>query len=174
MLETKPNQIIYSIPRSGRRANLGRATKDTLAFTRDCFTSKLYCGSQSSLCCHPQLQNLPYCNIIARPLRKIRPPHRAPLFMPYSMQYWEWQSRVKAKEGNHAYRNTPGCYRKRNLTKSYMCMYIFTHTYICMHIYMYIYKYTYIHVYMYVCVYIYIYIYTHTHTYIYIYIHIYI
>jgi len=45
-----------------------------LAFTRYSFTSKLYCGSLSSCYCSPDLQSLPYCNTIARPLRNIRPP----------------------------------------------------------------------------------------------------
>jgi len=53
-------------------------THPPVAFARDCFTSKLYCGSQSSFDCHPQLQSLPYCNIIARPLRNIRPPPPSP------------------------------------------------------------------------------------------------
>jgi len=51
-----------------------------LAFARDYFTSKLYCGSQSSFYCHPQLQRLPCYNIIARPLRNIRPPPTEPPF----------------------------------------------------------------------------------------------
>ena len=46
----------------------------SLALTRYCFTSKLYCGSQSSFYTPPHLQSLPYCNTIARPLRNIRPP----------------------------------------------------------------------------------------------------
>ena len=50
----------------------------TLAFTRYCFTSKLYCGSPSSIhhpCIAPlYLQSLLYCNHIARPLRNIRSP----------------------------------------------------------------------------------------------------
>jgi len=45
-----------------------------LAFTRYCFTLKLYCGSPSSFYCPPHLQSLPFCITIARPLRKIRPP----------------------------------------------------------------------------------------------------
>jgi len=49
-----------------------------LAFTRYCFTSKLYCGSQSSFYCPPQLRSLPYCNTIARLLRNKRPPPPTP------------------------------------------------------------------------------------------------
>jgi len=49
-----------------------------LAFTSCCFTSKLYCGSQSSLSPPLHLQSLPYCNTIARPLRNIRPPSDSP------------------------------------------------------------------------------------------------
>ena len=49
------------------------------AFTRYCFTSKLYCGSQSFFYSpSPHLQSLPYCNTIARPLRNICPPTDAP------------------------------------------------------------------------------------------------
>ena len=36
----------------------------------------------------PHLQSLPYCNTIARPLRNIPPPHRPPLVMSYTIQYW--------------------------------------------------------------------------------------
>jgi len=62
-------------------------TKPTLAFTRYCFTSKLYCRSQSSFCCPPpHLQSRPYCDIIARPLRNIRPPLRPPFSKPYTIQ----------------------------------------------------------------------------------------
>ena len=56
-----------------------------LALTRYCFTSKLYCRSQSSSYCPPppHLQSLPCCNTIARPSRSIRPPHR-PSFVCYT------------------------------------------------------------------------------------------
>jgi len=57
-----------------------------LAFTRYCFTSKLNCGSQSSVCCHPQLQGLPYCSTIVRPLRNICPPPPPPShIIPYEI-----------------------------------------------------------------------------------------
>ena len=59
-----------------------------LAFTRYCFTSKLYCGSQSSLYCPPHLQSLPYCNTITRPLRSIRPPTDPRMLMPYTIRDW--------------------------------------------------------------------------------------
>jgi len=59
-----------------QRAEARRA----LAFTRYCFTSKLYWGSQSSCHCPPLLQSLPYCNTIARPMRNIRPPIDLPPF----------------------------------------------------------------------------------------------
>ena len=49
-----------------------------LAFTRYCFTSKLYCGSRSSSY-PPYLQSLRCCNTIARPLRNIRPPTDPPV-----------------------------------------------------------------------------------------------
>ena len=59
-----------------------------LAFTRYCFTIKHYCGSPSSLYCPTQLQSIPYCNTIARPLRNIHPPPRPPLCLLYTIQYW--------------------------------------------------------------------------------------
>jgi len=65
-----------------------RDTGERLAFIRLCFTSKLNCGRPSSFYCHPQLQSLPYCNIIVRPLLNTRPFHRAPLLIPNPMQYW--------------------------------------------------------------------------------------
>ena len=37
---------------------------------------------------NPSCKAYPDCNIIARPLRNIRPPYRAPLLIPYPMQYW--------------------------------------------------------------------------------------
>ena len=42
----------------------------------------------SVYCPPPHLQSLPYRNTIARLLRNKRPPHRPPLFMPYTIQYW--------------------------------------------------------------------------------------
>jgi len=57
-----------------------RAPNPTLAFTRCCFTSKLYCGSQSSFHRPPHLQSLPYCNTIARPLHNMRPPTDPPFY----------------------------------------------------------------------------------------------
>ena len=64
--------------------------RSCLAFTRYCFTSKLYCWSLSSFYCPPpHLHNLPYCITIARPLRNIRPPPTdPPFFMPCTIQYW--------------------------------------------------------------------------------------
>jgi len=58
------------------------------ALTRYCFASKLYDGSQSFLYPPPPpakptlLQH--YCTTIAQ----YTPPHRPPLFMPYTMTYW--------------------------------------------------------------------------------------
>jgi len=72
-------------------------TTSSLALKRYCFTSTLYCGSPSSFYSPPpHLQSLPYCNTIARPLRSIRPPHRPPFCMPYTIQYWWWRYHVKA------------------------------------------------------------------------------
>jgi len=69
-----------------------------LAFTRYCFTSKLYCGvNHPFLLSSPYLESLPYCNTIAWPLRNLHPPPTPP-FMPYTIQYWGWQCLVKAKE----------------------------------------------------------------------------
>jgi len=65
-----------------------------LAFTRNCLPSKLYCGSQSSFIAPPPiLKSLPYYTNIAQPT----PPHRPLLCMPYTIHYWWWQYRVKAK-----------------------------------------------------------------------------
>jgi len=51
------------------------AGRRTLALTRYCFTSKLYCGSQSSFHCPPLPPTpLPYCNTIARLLNYRRSP----------------------------------------------------------------------------------------------------
>jgi len=61
------------------RVNLSTGEARILAFTRYCFTSKLYCGSQSSFHRPPNLQSLPYCNTVARPLRNMRPPTDPPL-----------------------------------------------------------------------------------------------
>jgi len=38
----------------------------------------------------------PACNTIARLLRNIRPPHRSPLCIPYTIHNWWWQYCVKA------------------------------------------------------------------------------
>ena len=63
--------------------SVGGAEAEGLTFTRYCFTSKLYYGSQSSLYCPLSfLQSLPYCNTSARPMRNIHPLHRPPLCMP--------------------------------------------------------------------------------------------
>ena len=61
-----------------------------LAFTRYCFTSKLHCGSPSSVYSPPShLQHLPYCNTGARPLRNVHPPTDPPcVCMPHTIQYW--------------------------------------------------------------------------------------
>jgi len=59
---------------AAHRRRHSRPPPPDLAFTRYCFTSTLYCVSQSSISCPPHLQSLPYCNTIARPLRNTRPP----------------------------------------------------------------------------------------------------
>ena len=68
--------------------NMASAFALSLAFTRYCFTLKLYCGSQSSFHCPPLLQSLPYCNTIARPMRNIRSPIDLPPLLPCTIQYW--------------------------------------------------------------------------------------
>jgi len=69
-----------------------------LAFTRYFFRSKaLLWGSITLLLPPPHLQSLPYCNTIARLLHNIRPPIWPSLCMPYTIQYWRWQYRVKVK-----------------------------------------------------------------------------
>jgi len=67
-----------------------------LAFTRYLFTPKLSCTSQSSCYCPLHQHCSRYCNTFARLTRNIRPPARPPLCMPYTIQYWQWQYRVKA------------------------------------------------------------------------------
>jgi len=59
--------------RTAARCSLASAAP-SLAFTRYCNTSKLYCGRLQSFDCPPHLQRLPCCNSIACPLRNIRPP----------------------------------------------------------------------------------------------------
>ena len=78
--------------------------KRTLAFTRDWFTSKLYCGNISSFYCppptsfivgiyHPFIALPPpatptllqyYCT----PIAQYTPRHRPSLCIPYTIQYW--------------------------------------------------------------------------------------
>jgi len=47
-----------------------------LAFTRYCFTAKLFCGSP--FIAPPHQQSLLYCKTVARPSRNIRPPSNPP------------------------------------------------------------------------------------------------
>ena len=75
-------------PTIGVDASGRNGSPPALAFARYCFTSKLYCGSQSSSYCPPHLQSLPCCNTIAQLLRNIRPPTAPPLCMPYTIDYW--------------------------------------------------------------------------------------
>jgi len=113
-----------------------------LALTRYCFTSKLYCGNQSSFYAPPPPAKPTILQYLSRrwehlharalqiraelsthihretgPQRPIHsfwsflfekesvmhdhcaiyaPPHRPPLVMPYTIEHWWWQSRVKA------------------------------------------------------------------------------
>jgi len=68
------NAVRHAARSRPARSATGHRSRTRAAFTRYCFTSKLYCGSPSSFYRPPHLQSLPYCNTIARPLRNIRPP----------------------------------------------------------------------------------------------------
>ena len=66
-----------------------------LALTRYCLTSKLDCGSPSSFYCPPTCKAYPIA-IILHAHFAIYAPHRPPVCMPYTIQYWLWQYRLKA------------------------------------------------------------------------------
>jgi len=69
----------------------------TLCFTRYAFTPKHLCTSQSSFYCPVYLHCSHYCNTLARRMRNIRfPTPHPPLCKPYTIQYWQWKSHVKA------------------------------------------------------------------------------
>ena len=56
----------------------------SLALTRYSFTSKLYCGSQSSICCPPTCKAYPITILLHAPFAIYAPPHQPPLCMPYA------------------------------------------------------------------------------------------
>jgi len=103
---------------------IGSTCTRVFAFTRYCLPSKLYCVSQSSCYASPHLQPilLEYsCTTIAQHT----PPHRPLLCMPYTIQYWWWQYRVKANTCasipftyNHVSHPSPGRSRDRNADQS--------------------------------------------------------
>ena len=74
--------------RQGRAPRYRRAAHSrALAFTRYCFTQKLYFSSQSSFYTPPPAKPTLlqyYCTTIVQ----YTPPRRPPLFMPYTLQYW--------------------------------------------------------------------------------------
>ena len=72
------------------------ALTTSCSFTRYAFTPQLSCTSQSSFYCPLHLHCSHYCNTIARLRRNIQPPTRLPQSMPYTIQYWQGQYRVKA------------------------------------------------------------------------------
>jgi len=68
-----------------------------LAFTRYCFTSNLYCGSQSSFHCPPPPAKPTLLQYFCTTTEQYTPPYRPFLFMPYIIPYWRWQYRVKVR-----------------------------------------------------------------------------
>ena len=70
-----PTQTAYPHPR--RRAQAQANLPPPCESSRYCFTSKLYCGSQSSVYCPFYLQSLPHCNILHVHCA-IYAPHRPP------------------------------------------------------------------------------------------------
>jgi len=71
----------------------------TLAFTRYCYTFSRLCTNQSSFYSSgpPALLRVHCCSTIARRLGNVRPPTQPPCCMPYTIQYRQWEYRVKAK-----------------------------------------------------------------------------
>jgi len=89
LTETRPSLtptfICYTL---GAAPSLTASTPIPLAFTRYCFTSKLYSGSLSSFYC-PPLPATPtllqyYCTTFAQ----YTPPNRPPLCKPHTIHYW--------------------------------------------------------------------------------------
>jgi len=87
--------------RTGRISSLGSCCCPmcVLTFTRYVFTPKLSCTSQSSCYCPLHLHCSHDCDTTARLMRNIRPPHRLPLCLPYTIQHWQWQYRANANMG---------------------------------------------------------------------------
>jgi len=67
-----------------------------LAVTRYCFTSRLMCTNQSSFIAPPPSTRTAHTIVLLlHDLRNLRPPTDPPFCMPYTIQYWSWQYRVK-------------------------------------------------------------------------------
>jgi len=84
--------LVMAISCKGHRGGTLR-----LAFTRDLFSPKLSCTSQSCLYCPLHLHCSRYCNTITRLMRSMRPPTLPSVCMPYTIQYWQWQYLVRVK-----------------------------------------------------------------------------
>jgi len=111
--------------------------------TRYCFTTRLMRTNQSSVYClpPPALPTLlhDYFTTIAQYTIPLRPAS----CMPYTIQYWSWQYRVKAKSSprhrfgltriQHKYGVVYYC------VYVYVCICVYVYIYICIHIYIYIY-----------------------------------
>ena len=74
--------------RKGGKVSGPREAAHDFARTRYCFTSKLYCGSQSSFYCPLPLAKPTRLQYYCTPIAQYTPPHRPPFCMPYTIQYW--------------------------------------------------------------------------------------
>jgi len=83
-------------PRRSVKAPPLRYLPPRLAFTRSVFPARLLCTNQPSVYFPPRLHCPHCCNTIARRMRNIRAPTRPPSCMSYTIQYGQWQYRVKA------------------------------------------------------------------------------
>jgi len=76
---------------------------------QDIVLLRAFCAQINHPLIGPSHQHCPhYCNTIRRILRDLRRPPRPPVCMPYTIQYWQWQYRVKANVsytyiGKHTY-----------------------------------------------------------------------
>jgi len=88
--------------RPPRRMRLqpGRRRRPGLWFLQDTGLLLYVCARINRPFFLPARLHCPHCcNTIARPLGNTQPPTRIPLCMPYTIQYWQWQYRVKANLG---------------------------------------------------------------------------
>jgi len=108
------------MPSSGRRAQIpGWRVQTGFAFTRYCFASKLYCGSQSSFYCPSPLVKPTLLQYYCTTIAQYTPSHRHPFCMPCTIQYWLWQYRVKAKDGRVRKSTVEGCRVQSRIRKEY-------------------------------------------------------